>query len=355
MVPGSPRNWIAVNKVQQSSLNKNENKNMTTLTKTNSIHRSPLQRGLLLIPLLLACFALLPRVQAAPDPAAPPPSNTRDGQGSMAHISTGINNSAFGTYALNKLTIGNNNAAQGNSALFSDVDGTGNTGLGVLALRLNIHGNSNVAVGFQALYSNTDNNNVAVGWKALFRNTGSPNTAVGFQALHNNIGGDSNNAVGYQALLSNTDGVWNNGVGYQALFNNISGDNNTAIGDSAGFQVTGSGNVCIGQGIEGVEGENDTTRIRNVYSSVASTRAVYVDSDNKIGTILSSRRFKDEIKPMDKASEAILALKPVTFRYKKEIEPNGAIMFGLIAEEVEKVDPDLVSRNTKGEAETVLL
>jgi hypothetical protein len=321
MVPGSPRNWIAVNKVQQSSLNKNENKNMTTLTKTNSIHRSPLQRGLLLIPLLLACFALLPRVQAAPDPAAPPPSNTRDGQGSMAHISTGINNSAFGTNALNKLTIGNNNAAQGNSALFSDVDGTGNTGLGVLALRLNIHGNSNVA--------------------------------VGFQALHNNIGGDSNNAVGYQALLSNTDGVWNNGVGYQALFNNISGDNNTAIGDSAGFQVTGSGNVCIGQGIEGVEGENDTTRIRNVYSSVASTRAVYVDSDNKIGTILSSRRFKDEIKPMDKASEAILALKPVTFRYKKEIESNGAIMFGLIAEEVEKVDPDLVSRNTKGEAETV--
>ena len=100
-------------------------------------------------------------------------------------------------------------------------------------------------------------------------------------------------------------------------------------------------------------GESNTTRIRNVYTSVASGRAVYVNSDNKIGTLVSSRRFKDEIKPMDKASEAILALKPVTFRYKKEIEPNGAIMFGLIAEEVEKVDPDLVTRNDKGEAETV--
>ena len=91
----------------------------------------------------------------------------------------------------------------------------------------------------------------------------------------------------------------------------------------------------------------------NVYSSVASGRAVYVNSDNKIGTLVSSRRFKDEIKPMDKVSETILALKPVTFRYKKEIEPNGAIMFGLIAEEVEKVDPDLVTRNDKGEVETV--
>jgi uncharacterized coiled-coil protein SlyX len=103
----------------------------------------------------------------------------------------------------------------------------------------------------------------------------------------------------------------------------------------------------------GVAGENNTTRIRNVFVSVASARAVYVNSDNRIGTLVSSRRFKEEIKPMDKASEAILALKPVTFHYKKEIEPNGAIMFGLIAEEVEKVDPELVTRNDKGEVETV--
>ena len=126
------------------------------------------------------------------------------------------------------------------------------------------------------------------------------------------------------------------------------------MGFNAGLNLTsGSGNVCIGAGVFGVAGESNTTRIRNVYSSVASARAVYVNSDNKIGTLASSRRFKDEIKPMDKASETILALKPVTFRYKKEIEPNGAIMFGLIAEEVEKVDPDLVTRNDKGKAETV--
>jgi hypothetical protein len=126
------------------------------------------------------------------------------------------------------------------------------------------------------------------------------------------------------------------------------------LGYGAGSNLTaGSGNVCIGAGVFGVAGENNTTRIRNVYSSVASGRAVYINSDNKIGTLVSSRRFKDEIKSMDKASEAILALKPVTFRYKKEIEPNGALMFGLIAEDVEKVDPSLVTRNDKGEVEAV--
>ncbi len=126
------------------------------------------------------------------------------------------------------------------------------------------------------------------------------------------------------------------------------------MGFNAGSSLTtGGGNVCIGAGVLGVAAESNTTRIKNVYTSIASGRAVYVNSDNKIGTLVSSRRFKDEIKPMDKASETILALKPVTFRYKKEIEPNGAIMFGLIAEEVEKVDPALVTRDVKGEVETV--
>jgi len=114
------------------------------------------------------------------------------------------------------------------------------------------------------------------------------------------------------------------------------------LGFNAGSNLTtGSGNVCIGNGVLGVAGESNTTRIKNVHSSVASGRAVYVNSDNKIGTLVSSRRFKDQIQPMDKVSEAILALKPVTFHYKKEIEPNGSIMFGLIAEEVEQVDHDL--------------
>src|SRR5204863_7668739 len=129
---------------------------------------------------------------------------------------------------------------------------------------------------------------------------------------------------------------------------------NVGLGFNAGSNLTiGNGNVCIGNGVLGVAGESNTTRIKNVYSSVASGRAVYVSSDNKMGTLVSSRRFKDQIQPMDKASESILALKPVTFHYKKEIEPNGSVMFGLIAEEVEQVDPDLVTLNDKGEVEAV--
>jgi len=126
------------------------------------------------------------------------------------------------------------------------------------------------------------------------------------------------------------------------------------LGFNAGSTLTtGSGNVCLGAGVTGVAGESNTTRIRNVYASIASARAVYVNADNKIGTLASSRRFKDEIKPMDKASETILALKPVTFRYKQEFDPGRTPMFGLVAEEVEKVNPDLVTRNDKGEVETV--
>jgi Chaperone of endosialidase len=117
--------------------------------------------------------------------------------------------------------------------------------------------------------------------------------------------------------------------------------------------ITGSGNVCIGQGIQGVAAVDNTTWIRNVYDSVASDRAVYVNSDNKIGTLASSRRYKEEIKPMDKTSEALLNLKPVTFRYKQELDPHHVPMFGLIAEDVENVNPDLVTRNKKGEVETV--
>jgi hypothetical protein len=142
-------------------------------------------------------------------------------------------------------------------------------------------------------------------------------------------------------------------VGEVALFSNVTGHDNTAIGDSAGSNITGSNNVCIGAGVEGVAGENNTTRIQNVYSSVASTRAVYVDSDNKIGTLSSSRRYKDEIRPMAKASEAILSLRPVSFRYKKEVNPTRSLSFGLIAEEVAQVDLDLVTPDRDGKPETV--
>ena len=126
------------------------------------------------------------------------------------------------------------------------------------------------------------------------------------------------------------------------------------MGTNAGKNLTtGSGNVCIGAGILGAAGESNTTRIRNIYSSVASGRAVYINSNNKIGTLASTRRVKNDIKPMDKASEAVLALKPVSFRYKKEIDASGTLQFGLVAEEVADINADLVTRDSEGKPETV--
>ena len=135
---------------------------------------------------------------------------------------------------------------------------------------------------------------------------------------------------------------------------NNSGSSNVGLGTNAGKNLTtGSGNVCIGAAVLGVAGESNTTRIRNIYSSVASGRAVYVNSDNKIGTLASTRRVKNDIKPMDKASEAVLALKPVSFRYKKEIDASGTLQFGLVAEEVADINADLVTRDSEGKPETV--
>ncbi len=248
-----------------------------------------------------------------------------------------------------------NNTAEGDNALFSLTTGTHNTAIGFNALYSNTSGSGNTANGWFALVDNTIGvQNTANGYKALISNiTGSRNTAIGAGALQSNATGVQNTANGYKALFSNTTGINNTAEGFEALYYNT-GSDNLGLGSNAGLNLTtGSGNVCIGQGVLGVAGESNTTRIRNVYASVASGRAVYVNSDNKIGTLVSSRRFKDEIKSMDKASKAILALKPVTFHYKKEIDPNGSIMFGLIAEEVEQVDPDLVTRNDKGEAEAV--
>jgi hypothetical protein len=230
------------------------------------------------------------------------------------------------------------------------------TAIGAGALHLRVYRVGNTANGASALYNDTlrGDENVASGYYALFSNqTGIFNTASGSNSLYSNMTGNRNVADGYNALFSNQTGKFNTAIGFRALYQNTD-SNNIALGFNAGSNLTdGGGNVCIGYNVLGVAGENNTTRISNIYSSVASARAVYINSDNKIGTLVSSRRFKEEIKPMDKASEATLALKPVSFHYKKEIEPNGAIMFGLVAEDVEKVDPDLVTRNEKGEPETV--
>jgi hypothetical protein len=304
----------------------------------------------------LACFALAPFAQARPQ------SEDR-GNG---------NSAAENVDALNPGTTGSDNTAHGWSSLFSNTTGSFNTANGHGALYGNSVGDNNTAVGFQALYNSLGgSDNTATGSQALMNTIGDYNTANGFQALRNNDVGQGNVANGIQALYSNTTGnqntadgayalyynttgAFNTAIGTLALASNTTGRHNTALGEDAGLNLTtGDGNVCIGYDVRGVAGEYDTTRIRNIYPRLATERAVYVTSDNKLGTLFSTRRVKDDIKPMDKASEAILALKPVTFRYKKEVEPNRVIQFGLIAEEVAEVDPDLVILDTKGKPESV--
>jgi hypothetical protein len=364
-----------------SAKQKRKIENMKTLHLKKSISRSPLRLGLLLIPLVLACFALLPSVRATPDPGAVGGgnSNAADGFGALNATVSGINNSGFGANALHNLTTGNNNAAQGNSALNQLTDGSNNTALGVLALRLNVHGDANTAVGKQALNNNTASFNVAVGYQALFGNTtGNDNTANGVLALSSNKLGFDNTAVGFDALGSYTGGAgvlgtdgYNTAVGSIALTANIDGHNNTAVGRRSfenslhgtdltglgwrsGDAVTSASNViCIGSFVVG-ENVPNTAYIGNIYNTISSGGiGVFVNSAGKLGTSTSSRRFKDEIKPMDKASEAILALKPVTFFYKKEIEPQRVPQFGLVAEDVEKVNPDLVVRDAEGKVNSV--
>jgi hypothetical protein len=196
---------------------------------------------------------------------------------------------------------------------------------------------------------------VANGAFALQSNTtGNSNVANGDHALYSNTDGSANVANGGGALFFNTTGFYNVANGGGALQNNTTGGFNTALGSTAGLNLTtGSGNVCIGDNAPGVAGASNTTWISNVFASVASGRAVYVNSDNKIGTLSSSRRYKEEVKPMGQASETLFGLKPVTFRYKKEVDRSQALSFGLIAEEVAEISPDLITRDKEGKPETV--
>jgi Chaperone of endosialidase len=160
--------------------------------------------------------------------------------------------------------------------------------------------------------------------------------------------------VGSEALSSNNGGG-NTAVGHQALTNNTTGMSNVALGFGAGsFATTGSNNVYIGAGMGGIAGESNACYIRSIFGQTsASGIPVLVNANNKLGTTTSSKRFKEEIKPMDKASEALFSLNPVAFRYKKEIDPEGKGQFGLVAEEVEKVNPDLIMRDKEGRAYSV--
>ena len=282
-------------------------------------------------------------------------SNTANGAGALSHNTHGNNNTANGLNALGNNTTGSFNTATGNQALEDNTTGTFNTATGINALAVNRHGSYNTANGNSALGNNFSGSyNTATGNDALVNNiSGSYNAANGLNALYSNTTGQQNTGTGVNALLSNTIGNYNTAMGINALLNN-NGSSNVGLGVNAGKNLTtGSGNVCIGATVLGVAGESNTTRIGNIYSSVASGRAVYVNSDNKIGTLASTRRVKKDIKPIDKASESVLALKPVSFRYKKEIDASGTLQFGLVAEEVADINADLVTRDSEGKPETV--
>jgi uncharacterized coiled-coil protein SlyX len=290
---------------------------------------------------VLACFALLPTQAVSPAP-----------DGCYPNLTT-----AEGCGALNALTTGAANTALGWRSLLSTTDGSFNTGAGAGALALNT-GSSNTAVGVAALLLNTTgSNNTAVGTGTLLNNATDRNTAVGANALNADNSGTDNCAVGFDALTSDTTGGANTAVGRGALDQNVVGNFNTAIGKDAGASATGSGNVYIGHLVTGVAGENNHTYIRNIENtSVSGMGADIVTIDlatGLLGHATSSRRYKEDIKPMEESSEALYRLHPVTFRYKKEIDRTQSTAFGLIAEEVAKVNPNLIVRNSQGEPESV--
>ena len=268
--------------------------------------------GSALIPvgLVLACFAISPMAQAvvtAPDGGYP-----------------------------------GGNTAEGQNALFSLTSGGYNTAIGFFSLRS----------------ATTSSFNTAIGAGTLLFNTADENTATGAAALLSNTSGFFNTANGAFALFSNTTGSENTANGHLSLFSNTTGSINTALGYNAGFDATtGSGNVYIGAFVYGVPPESDHTYIRNINTTSVSgggTDSVTVDlTTGLLGHATSSRRYKEDIKPMERASEALFALKPVIFRYKKEVEPQKIPQFGLVAEDVEAVNPDLVVRDADGKAYTV--
>ena len=320
-------------------------------------------KQLSLVALLLAYFALPQSAQAVvpPPDGGYPGFNTAEGQNALFSLTTGVANTGVGWFSLFSNTDGSFNTAVGAGTLLFNVgnqskgDGVQNTAVGTAALLFNTGGFNNTGVGAAALLNNTEGNaNTATGALALSANiTGISNTANGFGALQSNTTGFSNTANGVSALSDNTTGNGNTANGVSALLSNTTGALNTAVGAGAGANINGSGNVCIGQGVLGEAGVDDTTYIRNVYNSQATARIAYVNSNNKIGTLSSSRRYKEDVTSMGKASEALFALKPVTFRYKKEIDQTRALSFGLIAEEVAEITADLITRDRYGKPETV--
>jgi len=294
--------------------------------------------------------------------------NTGVGDFTLFDNTSGTGNTAVGDSALARNTTAGNNTAVGAAALSSNTTGEDNTVVGSFALNGNTIGNDNTAIGFEVLLNNTSGTaNTASGLHALQLNTtGSDNTASGLIALQSNTAGAENSAFGSFALSANTTGKNNTAEGSGALANATTGSNNVAVGFDAGLNLkTGGNNIILGANVTGTSSDANTIRIGKQGTqqktfiagisgkTVASGVGVIINSSGQLGTIQSSARFKDDVKPMDKASEAILKLKPVTFRYKRALDPDAIPQFGLVAEEVEKVNPQLVIRDEEGRPYTV--
>jgi hypothetical protein len=322
----------------------------TTLPLKISMNRSPVRLAFLVTVFVLACLALSPQARAVcQQGCGGDVGNTFLGEDALLN-NFGVWNTAVGFKALvDNDTTGTANTAIGFEALFSNTGGVVNTAVGASALSSNTAGGGNTAVGVVALDHNT---------------TGDGNTATGGSALYVNTTGFGNTAMGSFALYINTVGDFNTATGDDALSNNTTGNNNIALGASAGAALTtGDDNIDIGNA--GVAGESSKIRIGKQGTQTATyiagiseaplvhgaVAAVGITADGQLGVRPSSVRFKELVKPMDNASEAIFSLQPVTFRYKKD--PATLPQFGLVAEEVAKVNPDLIARDKEGKPFTV--
>jgi trimeric autotransporter adhesin len=295
----------------------------------------------------LGCCALCQISQAVSPPpdGGYPGGNTAEGTSALLSRTSGGYNTAVGLFSLLSLTDGNFNTGVGAGTLLSNTADL-NTATGAGALLSNVTGSDNTANGAFALFSNT---------------TGSYNTATGVNALSSNTEGLNNNAFGWGALTNNVSGNGNTAVGYQAAIN-ANGSNNTALGAGAGLSWGVAGeNVCIGQGVTGSFFDGAITRIRNIgtFALGGATNVVIASiggiGDGELGYNAFSRRYYEDIQPVDKASETLFALKPVSFRGKNNIAAANVKLYGLIAEDVATVDPDLVVYNSEGQPETLRL
>ena len=316
---------------------------------------------------VVACFALSSAQAIVPAPDGCYPNfNTAEGCNALQLIGAGIGDTGLGWRALFSTNAGSLNTATGAGALVLNTTGSNNTATGAVAGLLNGAGaNNNTAMGAGALENNVASSN---------------NTAIGALALINSVNvaaGGVNTAVGSLAMQGNTTGAGNTGVGAGALGGATSGNINTALGFIAGNALgTGAQNINIGAGVSGPPGESFTIRIGDNLGTAPGSSKCFVGGiwatiqpviagvdivtvSNNAGTVgrlghpVSSRRYKHDITPMDKASEALFKLKPVTFRYNKDIEPTQTLAFGLIAEDVDEVNPDLVVHTPEGQAQNV--